>query len=231
MDRKTRWIICFVCESHRRIIGVPLSAQQCKNKKNCIYIIWHKLYPVGALISHCPYHSCSRDGLKIPKQGPHKYHPNSWFGTYIHNTSLCIQTPAGTILSTHNKCGNCPVWELTHRSYCIKDVNHFVQKWHNSIAIDMKMPVCFVNRQYAALTHLTLDKMAGISQTTFSDAFSRMKMLEFRLQFDWNFFLVSPWQYVCIGLDNDLAPNRRQTIAWTNADPVHRRIYASLRGN
>ena len=33
------------------------------------------------------------------------------------------------------------------------------------------------------LTHLPLDKMAAISQTTFSNAFSWMKMLEFRFSF------------------------------------------------
>ena len=32
----------------------------------------------------------------------------------------------------------------------------------------------------------------------------------------------------CIGSDNGLAPSRRQTIIWTNADPVHRRIFAAL---
>ena len=32
------------------------------------------------------------------------------------------------------------------------------------------------------------------------------------------------------GLDNGLAPNRRQTIIWTNADPIYRRIYAALGG-
>ena len=31
-----------------------------------------------------------------------------------------------------------------------------------------------------------------------------------------------------IGLDNDLAPIRRQAIIWTNADPIHWRIYAVL---
>ena len=31
--------------------------------------------------------------------------------------------------------------------------------------------------------------------------------------------------------DNGLAPNRRQAIIWTNADPIHRRIYAALEGD
>ena len=37
-------------------------------------------------------------------------------------------------------------------------------------------------------------------------------------------------QETCIGPDNALAPNRRQAIIWTNADPIHWRIYAALGG-
>ena len=38
-------------------------------------------------------------------------------------------------------------------------------------------------------THLSLDKMAAISQTTFSTACSSMKMLEFWFKFHWGLFL------------------------------------------
>ena len=38
------------------------------------------------------------------------------------------------------------------------------------------------------LTHWGRDKMDAISQTTFSNAFSWMKMFEFRLQFHWSLF-------------------------------------------
>ena len=34
-----------------------------------------------------------------------------------------------------------------------------------------------------------------------------------------------------MGLDNGLAPYRRQAIIWTNADPIHWRIYAPLGGD
>ena len=34
-----------------------------------------------------------------------------------------------------------------------------------------------------------------------------------------------------VGSGNDFAPNRRQAIAWTNAYPVHWRIYAALGGD
>ena len=40
-----------------------------------------------------------------------------------------------------------------------------------------------------ALTHWGWDKMATIFQTTFSNAFSWMKMYEFRLRFHWSLFL------------------------------------------
>ena len=39
------------------------------------------------------------------------------------------------------------------------------------------------------LTHWGRDKMADISQTTFSNAFSWMKMFEFLLEFHWSLFL------------------------------------------
>ena len=37
-----------------------------------------------------------------------------------------------------------------------------------------------------------------------------------------------PIPKVSIGSGNGLAPNRPQAIAWTNADPLHWRIYAAL---
>ena len=36
------------------------------------------------------------------------------------------------------------------------------------------------------------------------------------------------WQYVIIGSDNGLAPNRRQVIIWTDDGLVYWCIYASL---
>ena len=45
------------------------------------------------------------------------------------------------------------------------------------------------NLNMFSLTHWGLDKMDAISQTTFSSAFSWMKMFEFRLKFHWSLFL------------------------------------------
>ena len=90
----------------------------------------------------------------------------------------------------------------------------------------------FTRNTYDLVTHLPLNKMDTVSQTDFSDAFSWMINFVFWLKFHWNFFplrvqLTKP----SIGLDNGLAPNRRQAIIWTNADPVHWRIYAALGGD
>ena len=54
--------------------------------------------------------------------------------------------------------------------------------------------------------------MAAISQTMLSNAFSWMKMYEFRLRFHWSLFL--GFQYSSIGSDNSLALFRRQAIIW-----------------
>ena len=55
------------------------------------------------------------------------------------------------------------------------------------------------------------------------------------LYFDFNFTEVcssgSNWQWPSIGLDNGLAPIRRQAIIWTNSDPIYWRIYAALGGD
>ena len=50
-----------------------------------------------------------------------------------------------------------------------------------------------------------------------------MKMFEFRLKIHWYLFLG-------VQLDNGWSTNRRQTIIWTNADPIDSRIYAALGG-
>ena len=48
---------------------------------------------------------------------------------------------------------------------------------------------CIWKKIAVILTHLPLHKMAKISQTTWSNAFSWMKMFEFQIKFHWNVFL------------------------------------------
>ena len=54
---------------------------------------------------------------------------------------------------------------------------------------------------------------------------------EFWLKFHWSLFVSVQLTIPSIGSDNGLAPNRRQAIIWTNADPIYWRIYAALRGD
>ena len=65
------------------------------------------------------------------------------------------------------------------------------------------------------------DKMAAVSQTTLSNAFSWMKILEFRLRFHRCFTEVcsqgSNLQYSGIGSDNGLAPARSLRCSWSVA--------------
>ena len=58
-----------------------------------------------------------------------------------------------------------------------------------------------------------------------------MKSIVFRFRFHWSFVSNSPTDNKhSIGLDNGLAPKRRQAIIWTNADPIQWHIYAALEG-
>ena len=81
---------------------------------------------------------------------------------------------------------------------------------------------------YIHLTHCGRDKMAAISHTTFSNAFSWMKTYEFQLKFHWSLFPRVHLTYSIIGSDNSLAPNRRQAIIWTNDGLCFWCIFTSL---
>ena len=77
---------------------------------------------------------------------------------------------------------------------------------------------------WQGLTHWGWDKMAAISQMTFSNAFSLMKMYEFRLRFHWSLFLrfeltiIQQWLVTCSAPSHYL--NQCCLVYW--------RIYASL---
>ena len=111
--------------------------------------------------------------------------------------------------------------QYVERMYC-KHLFH-----HGCLDRYMKIPP-FTGRW---LTNLPLDKMAPISQTTFSSAFSWMKSFVFWFEFHWILFrsaLLTISQHWFI---NGLAPNRRQAISWSNADLVHWPIYVALGGD
>ena len=73
------------------------------------------------------------------------------------------------------------------------------------------------------------DKMAAISQMTFTNAFSLIKTLNFIIRYDFAICsLRSNWQCGGIDSDNVLAPNSRQTIIWNNVGMLFWGIHASL---
>ena len=80
----------------------------------------------------------------------------------------------------------------------------------------------------SSLIHWGRDKMAAIFQTTLSNAFSWMKMLEFRLKFHWSLFLrvqltiVHHWFRCWLGADQATSHYLNQW--WLD----YWRIYASL---
>ena len=63
---------------------------------------------------------------------------------------------------------------------------------------------------FATLTHWDWKKIVAISQKTFWNEFSWIRISDFRLTFRW------------------LAPNMQQAIIWTKDDLFHWQIYASL---
>ena len=97
-----------------------------------------------------------------------------------------------------------------HVCVCVNagQIPFIFRKIHDDTAIrDEFMPGLFI---YVPLTHWGRGKMADISQTTLSNAFSGMKLLEFRLKFHWS---LSNQQYSSIGSDNGLAPIRRKPLS------------------
>ena len=84
------------------------------------------------------------------------------------------------------------------------------------------------NKQTITLTHWGRDKMAAISQTTLSNAFSWMTMLEFRIKFHWSLFIrvqltiSQHWFRWWLGADQATSHYLNQW--WLD----YRRIYASL---
>ena len=80
--------------------------------------------------------------------------------------SSCNLATSVTSNKTHLACGNWLDVQIT-------------QYWSSV----MRRSWCF------HLTHWGRDKKAAVSQTTLSNAFSWMKMLEFRLRFHWSLFL------------------------------------------
>ena len=106
-----------------------------------------------------------------------------WFDWFYRTQSLCIMYP----LLKHVKDLNMMFLRIVRSEawggYEGKSVHLAI---HNSY-IDAPSDPWYVTT--SCLTHWGRDKMAAISQTTLSNAFSWIKILEFRLKFHWNLLL------------------------------------------
>ena len=75
------------------------------------------------------------------------------------------------------------------RTRDIADIPHQC-RWPYVYGYGPCMPVSHISRRFNwLLTHWGRDKMAAFSQTTLSNAFFLMKILEFRLKIHWSLFL------------------------------------------
>ena len=79
-----------------------------------------------------------------------------------------------------------------HIELCIKNRTCW---WSSTLVTSVCAAGLYYGRTYSkrlsliGLTHWGRDKMADVSQTTFSNVFSSMKMCEFRFKFHWSLFL------------------------------------------
>ena len=76
-----------------------------------------------------------------------------------------------------------------------------------------------------------LDKTVAFRRRYFQMQFYECNVLYFGSNFTRGGSLGSNWQQPSIGLNNGLAPNRRQAIVWINADLIQWRLYVALRGD
>ena len=121
----------------------------------------------------------------VSNHQPHHYLLNRLFGrrskktSKLHVTGLCAGNSPGTgefPAQMASNAENVSIWWRHHES--IRQPCY----WPSP-------PAKFWFRHQTLLTHWGRDKMAAISQTILSNAFSWMKILEFRLKFHWSLFL------------------------------------------
>ena len=111
-------------------------------------------------------------------------HGHSW-NQYQHNLTISYwyKIPLYFVTCSPLRSTHCGVFQpLRPRTSVEQDLwRHMALVGHNK-----RQAIACTNDD---LTHWGRDKMAIILMTTFSNAFSWMKMYEFRLRFHWNLFL------------------------------------------
>ena len=103
--------------------------------------------------------------------------PTSSFSTEHLGSIYCAKTTASQV-EKHFK-----FWDLVR---LILDISRYVPTLHKIGPVAASGSV--VAYMGAILTHWGWDEMNNISQTTFSNVFSSMKMFELWLKFHWSFF-------------------------------------------
>ena len=94
---------------------------------------------------------------------------------YLHN--LLIHVPHSTLWFVYYGHNHSKIYNTSRKVESLNNTTSFSSFW--------KVLKGHIN----TLTHWGRDKMAAVSQRTLSNAFSWMKMLEFRLKFHWSLFL------------------------------------------
>ena len=116
----------------------------------------------------------------------------------LHVTGLCVGNSPVTGEFPTQRANNTENYSISWRHHDISNVIYicdvmfaFHFRWVSALIVLVTYlarwtVLCSLT---VPLTHWGRDKMAAISQTTFSNAFSSIKMFEFRLQFHWSLFL------------------------------------------
>ena len=136
------------------------------------------------------------------------------------------------------------VWTTFSKKNSLMKVLVFRSKCHRSLFlwIQLKMSQHYIDFIMTTITS-QITSLTVVYSTVYSDADQRKHQSSASLAFVWGihrdrwiprtkgqlrgkcFHLMTS---SCIGPDNGLARNRRQTITCTNADPLHWHIYAPL---
>ena len=123
---------------------------------------------------------CQWAWIKWPTFRRHLQAPISYF-TSTHAWGMAVpllDSPCHVI----DICLHCDWILFVHEANCLWDIH--------SIKCIKKCHLLFVDHFVHAWTHWGRDNRNAIWQTTFSDAFSWMKMFEYRLKFHWSLFLM-----------------------------------------
>ena len=151
----------------------------------CLTFLWHKLRLCRIIWNWSLYGKGYTHITRI-----------SFSKCYTHMSCVNRDTQIPTAVSV---CMNICIWSTTFYFGSFTYRNASNTKMVTHLKFPQNQPKATNNRRRMGLVaqrpllwlpNWGRDKMAAISQTTFSNAFSWMKMYEFRLWFHWNLFLM-----------------------------------------